>query len=142
MPTFLLGVDGSECALRAVDQVVEQAVWYQEAPRIHLLHVHAPVPVGLVQAYVGHEALQHYYREEAEAVLEAAEDRLKAAPLAFERHLRVGPAAEVIVAEAAALGCHQIVLGFQGRGALASAVLGSVASRVLQRAVCPVLLVK
>lgn len=142
MPTFLLGVDGSECALRAVDQVVEQAVWYQEAPRIHLLHVHAPVPVGLVQAYVGHEALQHYYREEAEAVLEAAEDRLKAAPLAFDRHLRVGPAAEVIVAEAAALGCHQIVLGFQGRGALASAMLGSVASRVLQRAVCPVLLVK
>ena len=36
---ILLPVDGSACALRAVDHLIAHAAWFKEVPEIHLLHV-------------------------------------------------------------------------------------------------------
>lgn len=138
----LIPVDGSACAEHAVAQLIRHAACCRETPEIHLLHVHAPIPVGRVQQHVGHEVLAAYYREESEAQLHCAEKLLNDAGLAFQRHIHVGAPAALIVKLAQELGCDLIFMGTHGRGALQAALLGSVASRVLHLAHCPVMLVK
>ena len=139
---ILLPVDGSECALRAVEHLISHSAWFRHLPEIHLLHVHAPIPIGRVQAHVGKETLHAYYLEESQASLLEAQQKLGAAGCAHTTHIHVGQPAEVIAKLAAEQGCDLIVMGTHGRGGIAGLVTGSVANRVLHLASCPVLLVK
>lgn len=139
---MLLPVDGSECALRAVDHLIAHSAWFRDVPEVHLLHVHAPIPIGRVQAHIGKETLQAYYLEESQALLLEAQKKLDAAGRFHTTHIHVGQPAEVIVKMASELGCDLIVVGTLGRSGIAGLVMGSVASRVLHLATCPVLLVK
>ena len=139
---ILLPVDGSECALRAVEHLISHSAWFRDLPEIHLLHVHAPIPIGRVQAHVGKETLHAYYLEESQASLLEAQQKLDAAACAYTTHIHVGQPAEVIAKLAAEQGCDLIVMGTHGRGGIAGLVTGSVANRVLHLASCPVLLVK
>ncbi len=139
---ILLPVDGSECSLRAVDHLITHVGWFRDVPEIHLLHVHAPIPIGRVQAHVGKETLHAYYSEEAQEHLDAAQKKLNAAGRFHTTHIHVGQPAEVISRLADELACDLIVMGSHGWGGVAGLVMGSVASRVLHLAPCPVLLVK
>ncbi len=139
---ILLPVDGSECALRAVDHLITHATWFRDIPEIHLLHVHPPIPIGRVQAHVGKETLHGYYQEEGLAQLTEAQQKLEAAGCLYTTHIHVGQAAEVVAKVALDLSCELIVMGTHGRSGLAGLVMGSVASRVLHLVACPVLLVK
>lgn len=139
---ILLPVDGSECALRAVEHLISHSAWFRDLPEIHLLHVHAPIPIGRVQAHVGKETLHAYYLEESQASLLEAQQKLDAAACAHTTHIHVGQPAEVIAKLAAEQGCDLIVMGTHGRGGIAGLVTGSVANRVLHLTSCPVLLVK
>ena len=139
---ILLPVDGSECALRAVEHLISHSAWFRDLPEIHLLHVHAPIPIGRVQAHVGKETLHAYYLEESQASLLGAQQKLDVAGCAHTTHIHVGQPAEVIAKLAAEQGCDLIVMGTHGRGGIAGLVTGSVANRVLHLASCPVLLVK
>ncbi len=138
----LIPVDGSPCSDRAVAQLVAHSAWFREAPEIHLLHVHAPIPVGRIQQHVDHETLAAYYREESDAHLASAEALLKDAGLGYRRHIHVGAAPEIIVKLARELSCDLVTMGTQGRGALAAAIMGSVASKVLHLIDRPLLFVK
>ena len=73
---ILLPVDGSECSLRAVDHLITHVGWFRDVPEVHLLHVHAPIPIGRVQAHVGKETLHAYYLEEGQEHLLAAQQKL------------------------------------------------------------------
>ena len=139
---ILLPVDGSECALRALDHLIAHSAWFREVPEIHLLNVHAPIPIGRVQAHVGKETLQAYYLEDSQAQLTAAQARLGAAGRVHTTHIHVGQPAEVIAKLAGEIGCDLIVMGSHGRSGVRGLVMGSVATRVLHLAACPVLLVK
>lgn len=139
---ILLPVDGSECALRAVDHLIAHSAWFRDVPEVHLLHVHAPIPIGRVQAHIGKETLQAYYLEESQALLSEAQKKLDAAGRFHTTHIHVGQPAEVIVKMASELGCDLIVMGTHGRSGIAGLVMGSVANRVLHLATSPVLLVK
>lgn len=139
---ILLPVDGSACSLRALDHLIAHVSWYREMPEIHLLHVQAPIPIGRVQAHVGKETLHSYYLEEGQEHLAEAQKKLDAAGRFHTTHIHVGQPAEVIGRMAGELGCELIVMGSQGLGGLVGLVMGSVASRVLHLAPCPVLLVK
>lgn len=142
MMKILLPVDGSDCALRAVDHLVAHSAWFREVPEIHLLNVHAPIPIGRVQAHIDKETLQAYYLEESQAQLSAAQARLDAAGRFHTTHIHVGQPAEVITKLAGELGCDLIVMGSHGRSGVAGLVMGSIANRVVHLATCPVLLVK
>ncbi len=139
---LLLPVDGSECALRAVDQLIAHCACFREVPEIHLLHVHAPIPIGRVQAHIGPETLHAYYLEESQEQLLVAQKKLDAAGLFHTTHIHVGQPAEVIVKVSDELGCELIIMGTHGRSGLTELVMGSVANRVLHRTKTPVLLVK
>ena len=138
----LLPVDGSDCALRAVDHLIAHCAWFREVPEIHLLHVHAPIPIGRVQAHIGPETLRAYYHEESQEQLLAAQQKLDAAGLFHTTHIHVGLPAEVIANISEELGCDLIIMGTHGRSGVAGLVMGSVANRVLHLAKPPVLLVK
>ncbi|UCV02638.1 universal stress protein [Dechloromonas denitrificans] len=139
---ILLPVDGSDCALRAVDQLIAHCAWFREVPEIHLLHVHAPIPIGRVQAHIGPETLHAYYREESQEQLLAAQKKLDTAGLFHTTHIHVGQPAEVIAKVSDELGCELIVMGTHGRSGVTELVMGSVANRVLHLTKIPVLLVK
>ena len=139
---ILLAVDGSECSLRAVDHLLSHVAWFRDVPEIHLLHVQPPIPIGSVQAHIGKETLHDYYREESQAQLTPVQAKLDQAGRFHTTHIHVGQPAEVIAKMANDLQCDLIIMGAHGRGALASMVMGSVSTRVLHLATCPVLLVK
>ncbi len=139
---ILLPADGSPCSLRAVDQLIATVACLRDVPEIHLLHVHLPIPIGRVQAHVGKETLHAYYLEESQEQLLAAQQKLDSAVRFHTTHIHVGQPPEVICKMAGELGCDLIVMGTHGRNPLAGLLMGSVATRVLQHAPCPVLLVK
>jgi len=139
---ILLPADGSQCSMRAVDHLIAHIACLREVPEIHLLHVHLPIPIGRVQAHVGKDTLHAYYLEEGQEQLLAAQQKLDAAGRFHTTHIHVGQPAEVICKMAAELGCDLIVMGTHGRSPVAGLVMGSVATRVLHQAPCPVLLVK
>ena len=139
---ILLPVDGSDCALRAVDHLIAHTAWFSEIPEIHLLYVQPPVPIGRALAHVSKETLNGHYLEESREHLIGAQQRLDAAGRFHTTHVHVGQAAEVIARLANELACDLVVLGTHGRGGIVGLVMGSVASRVLHLVNCPVLLVK
>ena len=59
---ILLPADGSDCALRAVEQLIVHSAWFREAPDIPGLHVPPAIPSGRVQAHLGTEAVHAYDR--------------------------------------------------------------------------------
>ena len=140
---ILLAVDGSKCALRAVDCLVEHADWYREKPTVELVTVHLPVPklprMGLV---VGKNQIQRYYQEEGEAALAAAKRKLDSAGIEYRASILVGRIAEAIVQHAAKTRCDLIFVGTHGRTAAANMLVGSVATRVLHISKTPVLLAR
>lgn len=139
---ILLPVDGSDCSERAVAALIAHRDWYREAPEVHLLHVHPPIPIGRVQEHIGHEALQRYYREESEAELAGARRLLDEAGIGYTVHIHVGSPAEVIAQQAEDLACDLIHMGSHGRGMVSAAILGSVAAKVVHLSRCPVLLAR
>ena len=139
---ILLAVDGSDVALRAVDHLIGHVSWFREMPEIHLLHVQPPIPIGRALAHVSKETLQAHYMDESREHLQEAQQKLDAAGRFHTTHIHVGQAAEVIAKLAGELGCELVVMGSHGRSGIAGLVMGSVATRVLHLAPCPVLLVK
>lgn len=139
---ILLAIDGSEVSLRAVRSLIEHVRWFREPPELHLLHVHLPVPIGLATHPISRETLETYYREESEAALAGARQLLEDAGFSSTLHIHVGQPAELIVKVAKELGCEMVCMGSHGHSVLKNAILGSVATKVLQLVKVPLLLVK
>jgi nucleotide-binding universal stress UspA family protein len=76
------------------------------------------------------------------AALAPARAKLEAAKLSYQYHISVGVPAEAIVQYANQHEVDQIVMSYRGEGGLQALLLGSVVSKVLHLANCPVLVVK
>lgn len=143
MLKFLVAVDGSAHARRALDTVARLAPQIAQGVRVVLLNVAAPM--------VNYGELPPFDLEGMERSLRAQQERLLAEALADARAggltevvmqaARGEPATE-IVRVATEHGVDQIVMGTHGRGAIGSLLIGSVAQRVLHQAAVPVLLVR
>lgn len=140
---ILLAVDGSKNAMDAVDCAIEHAGWYRDKPRIELVTVQLPVPklpgMGMM---VGRRELRRYYDEEGRQNLARAEKRLAAANMPYTAHVLVGPIAETLAEFARERRCDMILLGTRGMTATSNALLGSTATKLLQIASVPVLVVR
>jgi len=140
---ILIAVDGSSRSTKVAKAAIEYAGACKLPPELHLAYVHLPVPTlgGLIKP-VGHEALQRYYREEGEDALRGAKRLIDRAKLACDLHILVGPIAETLAAEAKKLKCGLIVMGTHGMGAMSGMLLGSVATKTVHLARCPVMLIR
>lgn len=80
--------------------------------------------------------------EEARKNLQAAAARLERPGLSVTQVVLVGHPSEEILGEAAKFEAELIVVGSRGHGALANALLGSVAAALVDHAPCPVLVAR
>ncbi|MGQ0523772.1 MAG: universal stress protein [Betaproteobacteria bacterium] len=141
MTTLLVPVDGSRCAMRAVDYAVNQA---RKSPLIlHLLNVEPPLDdYGMVAAYLSRRQHVKTMKARAAGVLQQAAARARNPNVTVKIHVVVGDVAKAIVDTAARLKCESIVMGTRGLGPVKDLFLGSVASKVLHLTRIPVTLVK
>ncbi|MDP5240119.1 universal stress protein [Uliginosibacterium sp. 31-16] len=139
---ILLAVDGSEYSARVVDALLTFSGRLREMPRVQVLYVHLPIPIGFATKHVAREIVDNYYHEEGQAVVQPVADRLIQAGLNVQTHVRVGSPGETIAHAARDLECDAVWMGTHGRGAVTQALLGSVAARVVALAHKPVTLVK
>ncbi|MCU0486824.1 MAG: universal stress protein [Anaerolineales bacterium] len=128
--TVLLGVDGSEHALRAASLAGELA-------RCMRADLWVVVCFDPIPAYLGHPNVHNAITErmqQAEQILQPALEAVGETPGFVKTEMLEGPPAEAILAVA--------VMGTRGLGRLGGLVLGSQSQKVLANAACPVLLVK
>jgi len=141
MLKMLLPVDGSEASARAIEEFVKRLDWYREKPEIHLLNVRMPL-TGNVSMFVSKEEIGDYYREEGLRNLQQARDYLEEKGVAYRHHVVVGEVVDMILQFADEIKCDQIVIGPRGLGAVKGLLLGSVASKLIQLSMIPILLLK
>ena len=143
MVRMLLAVDGSDAARRATERLVEDSRLYREPVEVELVNVRLPVPnMRLTNStIVTREMVESYYQEEGGEALRGSRELLDAAGMAYTSHILVGEVAESIVKHAMVTSCRMIYIGTRGMSAFANAVLGSIATKVVQRSPVPVLLV-
>ena len=143
MKSVLLPIDGSPCALRAVELILAKRARYShpEEMAIHLVNVQLPFTAEDIR-WASKEQVNEYYQGRSERETREACALLDRAGVGYTRHDLVGEAAEEIAALAETLACDQIVMGTHGRGALQGLLMGSTTTKVIHLAKVPVLLVK
>ena len=138
--SVLVGVDGSEQALRAVRwAAAEAAVRGLPLRLVHAFSWGAEPELRLLTEGERFRArlLDRAHAELAAAAEAAAEVR---PDLVVARRLRIGYPADVLATEAA--GARLLVLGDRGRSRLAGLLLGSTAAAMAAHAPCPVVVVR
>jgi nucleotide-binding universal stress UspA family protein len=133
----LFAHDGSESAARA--QTLVNSISWPESTTIKVLRVDDRFLYDLGmpehQLVETNDRLQELMQQE----LDASKAALSAPGRTIETVLVTGRPASENVEEARRINADLIVLGSHGRGAVASALLGSVANEVVDHAPCPVL---
>ncbi len=138
---ILVAVDGSESARKAARFAHDLAA--QLAAKISLLYVLEPqqaVPVGFFDAVaVAPAPVDPADAEKVKAMLDRMAADLPRAKV--EKLVEIGPVADTIIEQAAALNADLIVVGARGLGKGTRWLLGSVSDRVVHHAGRPVTVV-
>ena len=141
---IVVGVDGSEPARVALDFAVEEAA--QRSARVLVVTALRPPeywPLTSSVAYApSRDHLERLAEAAEQATRDAAAEALRSAGAAVPVEVRVvqGNPARVLLDQAS--GADLLVVGHRGRGAVASACLGSVSLQCVLYAECPVVVVR
>jgi len=133
LPRVVVAIDGTEVSVALADRVIEWQQGHRWPFAIHLVWVHP---------FLAKEAAERQLEANGIDDSNATGAKLAAAGLAYTRHLIMGNPAVSIVRRCAELGGCMILMGTRGHGPLGSALLGSLAHRVVQEAEVPVTLVR
>ncbi len=144
MTIVLIAFDGSENAMRAIDEVLN--TMDTGKLHVHLLYVCEPVQMNEVvfneNPLLDMLSIKKAREEAGMVLLTPAKMRLESAGVAFDAYVRNGNPAEVITDFSREYHCDLIVIGTRGMGAIKNLLLGSVASKVIHLTEKPLLLVK
>ena len=138
---ILLAVDGSAYTKRMLAYLVTHSETFSSASHYTLFTAQPALPAR-ARAIVGKEVVDAYQADEAERVLAPAAKFLLRHGIDATSGWKGGPAGETIARFAQAGKFDLLVMGSHGHGALASLVMGSVATQVLAQCRVPVLLVR
>ena len=141
MRKALVPVDGSPNSDRAVSHVVLLAK-INPALEVVLLNVQPEIDDWQVRRFLKKEEVEAMEESRGGDALQSARALLDAAKANYVPQVLIGPVAETIARIALEQNCDGIVMGTRGLGAVAGALLGSVASQVVHLADVPVTLVK
>lgn len=131
---ILVAMDGSKPALRAL----EFAAAHHAAPLL-VLNVQPGMPSS---RFVSKRMIAEHQQRTAAEALAPARKLIERRGLDAEVVAAIGDPAETLIRLAKKHRCSAIVMGSRGQGRVASLLLGSVASKVIQTADCPVTVVK
>lgn len=144
MTITLIAFDGSENAMRAIDEIVDTLD--TSKLHVHLLNVCEPVQMNEVvfneDPLLDILSIKKAREEAGMALLTPAKARLESAGIPFDVHVRTGNPAEVIIDLSREYHCDLIVMGTRGMGTIKNLLLGSVANKVIHLTEKPLLLVK
>ncbi len=138
---ILVTVDGSKPALDAVRHALRLRREGLQASFV-LATVQEPIYVCEMILAPGAEVLERVSGAVGARALEGAEALFDAAECPFEREIGSGDPAQTLLEISARFGCELIIMGARGRGALRSALIGSVSQAVLHSSPLPVTIVK
>lgn len=138
---ILVTVDGSEPALDAVRHALSLRREGLQASFV-LATVQEPTYVYEMILPPDADVLERMSGAVGARALESAETLFNAAECPFEREIGSGDPAQTLLAIAQRYGCALIIMGARGRGALRSALMGSVSQAVLHSSPLPVTIVK
>jgi len=140
MNKILVPCDGSDSALRAVRHAASEA---KSAPAdLELLYVIAPVTAVTLAEALSAQQLDARFPPQAREALQPAIDILEQERVRYTVYCRLGEAAAEIAAHVRETGCSAVIMGTRGKGALASLIIGSVATEVVHLVDVPVTLIK
>ena len=140
---IVVGTDGSETAARAVALATELAK--EHGSRLHVVTAYEPVLPSLSaeeREALGELAWMASPGERAERLVAEAAEPATTAGLEVETHVELGDAAHALIDVAERLAADLIVVGNKGLSSPARFLLGSVPSKVVHHAPCPVLVVR
>lgn len=144
---ILLAIDGSVSSDRATELVSSLALPTESTIRVVAVQQPYADALALSWAAVGDASGNTESEEEADArrlreAIQRAEIVLKRPGLTIDGFLVRGRPASAIVDEGGAMEADLIVMGSRGHGTIATMVLGSTASEVVDHASCPVLVAR
>jgi nucleotide-binding universal stress UspA family protein len=131
---ILLATDGSP----VMERVVLFAGHMARVEHAEVIVLHAYEPLSRYQGYAGFEKLVEQYQAVAQSLVDDTVNQLREDGVQARGELRMGPAADAIIAAAVDYDTTLIVMGTRGSSNLKD-ILGSVSAHVLRYARCPVL---
>lgn len=141
---ILIAIDGSEHSARTVKHVIRMKENMRQKLEVRLLNVQPPIPMKNV-LFDGRlsevHRLEEPLKQQGTRELAPAATALGAAGVECQSHVEIGEPAPAIARFAKTHHCEMIVMGTRGMGAVASLLLGSVATKVVHLSPLPVLLV-
>ncbi len=139
---ILLPTDGSACSQQALRYALALAQQFDaHVFALHVTHVRWDQPAGDAGIPVVHKMQQEEVAD-AERIRQEVADAAQAASVRCEIESVPGSPVDVILQMAKEKTVDLIVMGTHGRTGLQHAFLGSVAEKTVQRAPCPVLIVR
>lgn len=141
---ILVPFDGSASAARALDHAIAE-VRSEAGADLQLLNVQEAIGAWetLFRGTLPDlRAIQAERERAGQAILEAAEHKLRDAGISWASHVRIGEPAQVIAKHAAEYHCTALVMGTRGMGLAAGMLVGSVTTKVVHLVEIPVTLVK
>jgi nucleotide-binding universal stress UspA family protein len=135
---ILLAIDGSEHSSVVLDKAIEYAKLLDAG--IVLVYCHEKFPVNLGEPYRDSQIAR--ILKKSEELIAPFVQRLESANIPVEDRLMEEPAGTMIPEVAKIEKCDLIIIGSRGLSNLAHLIVGSVTTRVLQTAPCPVLVVR
>lgn len=138
---LLLPIDGSRRGLAAVREAIALGAALRHPPHLVLLNVQPPVR-GNIGRFISEPDLRKYHEDEGKRALRPTLKRVSASSMPHESHVVVGDVAESILDAATRYDCQAILLASRGHGTVSAALLGSIASRLLQQVKHPVILIR
>jgi nucleotide-binding universal stress UspA family protein len=140
MAKLLVPVDGSANSKRAFEKALSLAA--ADGSAITAIYVIQTPPTVYVESQKVLDAAMAKYKKEADEVLDEYEAMAASHGMKIEAVIAEGDPGTAIVSYSEKGGFDMIVMGSRGRGKITEAVLGSVSSKVLKDARCPVVIVK
>jgi len=139
MKKILIAHDGSKNSNKALKIAVEIAVKFDS-----ILYVLSVVPELYLTELTDfdRQRIMEALTEETNKTMEKVRSTLASHPIEHKTLVRQGDPAEIILDSAKKMKVNLIVTGSHGRHGASKFLLGSVSSKVLDHAHCPVLVVK
>jgi len=138
---ILVPTDASEYSRRALKTAIELARSVQA--EVVLLHVsYTPQAYWGYTISYGITVTQEQLDQNGELALAATLTGIDSEQVVIHKKVESGHPVTIILEQIKKENIDLVIMGSHGYGAIAGSVLGSVSQRVLQRASCPVLIIK